>query len=435
MTGARPVGGGAALLVLLAACGGGGATGTGGAGGSTAPTTSAGSSSSGAGGAGGAPLDVAQAAFPDLTTLHATGVAATCALNQGVCHSQRQWPELGTMAALLAAVGAPCQVGIQDPASTLAACEIPGDKLRLGGQDYEILHVDIAPGQPFPPAQVTLKLPAVPASMDPATAHLHRPDGMGGDLFDKPLTGTTLAAGADVVHLVVTLAGATDATLAGFLDTRAWHGDRVRQGDANGDGMAHVAAQPWAEITPGDPARSLLYQRLVSEAYGPRMPLVPRTWSPAATRALWCWIRGLPAGATAASIDPAAPIAYADCPVDPAAPDPNAVGGWPAVKMLLAGKCATGPCHSAETHAAMLDLSPDEVTFAKNVVNVASSQSPGVLRVVPGQPAASYLLCKVNPKCDARAAGTVLMPQGATPLSDTEIQTISDWILAGAPTK
>jgi hypothetical protein len=411
-----------ASTLLLAACGSHPAgTGGGGTGGTNHGT-------------GGGP-EAAALLYPDIASLHAYGIARTCSLNQGVCHAAREYPELGTVTDLFAAVGAPCQLGVADPATTLAACETKGDQITLGGQDYEILHVDIAPDQPYPPAQVTIKLPAVPPSLDPATARIHRSDGKGGDSVSKFLQGATLAPGADVVHVVVTLTGATDTTLAPFLDVRAWHGDRVRQGDANGDGMAHTAAQPWAEIVPGDPARSFLYQRLLKDTYGPVMPLIPRTWNPAATRALWCWIHGLPADAAAATIDPTRPIDYAHCPVDPDAPDPGATGGWPAVKVIFQSKCATAPCHSAEVHAEMLDLTPDSATFTKDVIGVPSTQSAGVLRVVPGQPAASYLLCKVNPSCTARASGTALMPQGATPLSDTEIKTLSDWIQAGAPTE
>ncbi|APR85920.1 Hypothetical protein A7982_11269 [Minicystis rosea] len=418
---------GAALVtsaILLAACGSGDASSTGGAGGNLPSTSGSGGS-----------LDPAQSAYPDLTSLHAAGVARTCSLNQGVCHAQREWPELGSVADLVAAVGAPCQIGAQDPASTLDACEVPGDRLQIGGKDLEILRVEIADDQPFPPHEVTIKIPALPPSLDASSARIHRSDAKGVDVLSKPLAGATMSGGADVVHIVIALDGATDPTLAEFLDVRAWHGDRVRQGDANGNGMAHPSAAPWAEIVPGDPSRSFLYQRLLSETYGPRMPLIPRTWSPTATRALWCWIRGLPKDATASTIDPTAPIDYASCPLDPDAPDPNATGGWPAVKVLFQGKCATGPCHSATAKAESLDLTPDPATFAKDVINAPATQSPGVLRVVPGQPAASYLLCKVDPKCASRAPDTELMPQGASQLSATEIQTISDWIQAGAPTK
>lgn len=429
-----------ALVVLAAvagsSCGGGGkgTTGTGGAGAATSTAASSSTGSSTGTGTGGSP-DVTKGLYPDLASLSALGVGRTCSLNQGVCHGHKEYPELTTASDLLAAIGAPCQLGVQDPGSTLDQCEIPGDKLMLGGQDYEILQIALAPNAPFPPAQVDVKIAAAPSSLDPASARIHRPGTGGSDAISKHLAGTTLVAGADGTHVVITLAGATDPSLATFLDVRAWHGDRVRQGDPNGNGKAHSSAAPWAQVFPGDPARSFLYQRLVGVAYGPSMPLIPRTWTPAATRAVWCWIHGLPKDATPASVKPTDAIDYAHCPVDPGAPDPNAPGGWPAVKVLFESKCATGPCHSAETHSGMLDLTPTAALFAKSLIDAPSSQEPGVLRVVPGQPAASYLLCKVSPACTSRAAGTGSMPLNGTPLSDVEIKTISDWILNGAPTE
>ena len=52
--------------------------------------------------------------------------------------------------------------------------------------------------------------------------------------------------------------------------------------------------------------------------------------------------------------------------------------------------------------------------------------------MAPGQPSASHLLCKVDPDCADRAAGTAVMPLGMAALSKAEIKTISDWILNGA---
>jgi hypothetical protein len=411
----------ACAALALAACSGGGNT-----------TLGTGGNATGGGGTGGAP-DPTASLYPDIASLHALGVARTCALNEGVCHSQRQYPELGAVSAFASLVGAPCQLGIQDSTQTLPECETRGDSLFVGGQDYEILQLTIAPGEPFPPRHVDLKVSAIPANLEPTNVRIHRPAPAGGDSIVKSLDGVALSAGSDSTHVVLDLTAAADPTLAGFLDIRAWHGDRVRLGDPNNDGMAHTSASPWAEITPGDPARSLFYKRLLSDKYGPQMPLIPRTWSASATRAVWCWIRGLPKDATSATVDVNAPIDYASCPPDPDAPDPNASGGWPSVKLLLSSKCATAPCHSTETHSAGLDLTPDHVQ--KDVINVPSSQAPTVLRVSPGQPAASYLLCKIDPECTARAQGTTLMPQGAMALSDVEIKTVADWISSGAPTE
>ena len=55
------------------------------------------------------------------------------------------------------------------------------------------------------------------------------------------------------------------------------------------------------------------------------------------------------------------------------------------------------------------------------------------MRVVPGQPAASYLICKVTLSCESRAPDTGVMPLNQTGLTDAEIKTLSDWILDGAP--
>jgi hypothetical protein len=85
--------------------------------------------------------------------------------------------------------------------------------------------------------------------------------------------------------------------------------------------------------------------------------------------------------------------------------------------------------------SAMLEMTPQPAIIEKNLINVASTQLPTALRVVPGQPSASYLYCKVNPDCEGRAPMTKQMPLNTTPLSPAELKTISDWIVNGAPTQ
>lgn len=388
--------------------------------------------SGGKGGAGGG--DEASTTYPDVAAIHELGVAPTCSLNKGVCHSERSYPELGAAKDMLTAVGSPCQLGAQDPATTLDQCEIAGDKLTLGGVDYEILVVTIAATEPFPPKNVDVELASMPSSLDATGATIRRALPGGGDAVMRPLDGVVVSAAAGANQITLALAGAADPTLATFLDVRAWSGDRVRMGDPNNNGKAHSSSDPWAEIVPGDPAKSLFYQRLVSADYGPMMPTLRRTWKAATTRAVWCWIRGMPKDAKIADLDLHDPIDYDSCPIDPDAPDPNAPGGWPAVRTLMQSKCATGPCHTSTVKAADLDLTGDPAVFAEQVINASSTQKPGTLRVAPGQPAASYLLCKVDPACAAIADGTALMPLNSELTAD-EIKTISDWILNGAPTE
>lgn len=383
----------------------------------------------GQGGSGGDPVDDPVSSYPTIAEVQKLGVSGTCSVNNGSCHNDRAYPELSTLSDLVGLVGAPCQVGIQDPAATLAACEIPGDKLFTGTVEIEIWHVAVAETEPYPPKKVTLTLANAPSGVDVATAAIRRQS----PSLQKPLAGATVTPGMAPNTVVIDLSAVTDASLASWLDVRAWRGDRVRMGDPNQDGQAHNAPVPWAEIVPGDPSRSLVYQRLIKDTYGPQMPLLPRTWSASATRALWCWIRGLPVDATPATIDRNAPINYDDCPVDPEAPDPNAAGGWPSVQKLVQAKCATSACHSTEAHAAGLDLTPNPTSFTKNVINVPSSQVPSSLRVSPGQPTSSYLICKVDPACEGREPGSAIMPNSGMNLSDNEIKTLRDWVQKGAP--
>jgi hypothetical protein len=419
-------------LLLFAACGGGGTgtTGAGGSGGTGGSGVTATSTGTGTGTGGGAP----QSTYPDIATLHELGVSRTCSLNGGVCHSQKNVPELTKPEDFLATVGMPCQLAAQDPSMVIDQCEVPGDLLTLGGIDTEILFVSIPPGEPFPPKHLTLELAAAAPALDPAGAKVRRLSASKQEIVTRSLANVQLSEGTTAKQVILDLS-AVDASVADFLDIRVTQSDRVRMGDANHNGKAHPSASPWAEVVPGDPARSFLYQRLLDDTYGPMMPLIPRTWTPSATRAVWCWIRGLPKEATPASIGIHDAIDYASCPPDPKAPDPSATGGWPAVKLLMESKCATSLCHNSDTKAAQLDLTPTPASFGVNVVNASSSQVPGALRVAPGQPKASYLLCKVDPACADKALNTALMPLGLPALSDPEIKTISEWILNGATTE
>lgn len=429
---------GATLSALsLAACGGSESVtfGTGGAGTSSTSTTSSVSvTGTGGGGGTGTGGEAPHSVYPDIATLHDLGVSRTCSLNGGVCHSQKNAPELTKPEDFLATVGQPCQLAAQDPSMVIDECEVPGDVLTLGGIDTEILFVSIPPNEAYPPKHLTLELAAAAPPLAAAGAKVRRLSQSKQEVLARPLVNVQLTEGVTAKQVVLDLT-AVDPAVADFLDIRVAQSDRVRMGDANHNGLAHPSASPWAEITPGDPARSFLYQRLLDDKYGPKMPLIQRTWTPAATRAVWCWIRGLPAAATPASIGIHDAIDYAGCPQDPKAPDPNASGGWPAVKLLMQSKCATSLCHNADTHAAGLELTPTPAVFGLGVVNKPSAQVPTALRVAPGQPKASYLLCKIDPSCVDRAKNTAVMPLGFAGLSDTEIKAVSEWIQNGAPTE
>ena len=62
------------------------------------------------------------------------------------------------------------------------------------------------------------------------------------------------------------------------------------------------------------------------------------------------------------------------------------------------------------------------------LVNVASSEDPGVLRVAPGNPDASYLVQKI----EGTASVGAQMPLNAAPLPQATIDVIRQWITEGA---
>jgi len=64
------------------------------------------------------------------------------------------------------------------------------------------------------------------------------------------------------------------------------------------------------------------------------------------------------------------------------------------------------------------------------IVNVASPRKTGALRIVPGNPDASYLVQKVE---GASGIVGVRMPQGGPYLSDGQIMILRRWIQLGAP--
>jgi hypothetical protein len=74
-----------------------------------------------------------------------------------------------------------------------------------------------------------------------------------------------------------------------------------------------------------------------------------------------------------------------------------------------------------------LDLRPGH-TYA-STVNVPASQMPSLMRVKPGDPDNSYLYRKLR----GQGISGSRMPQGGPFLSQSEMDKVRDWILAGAP--
>lgn len=95
---------------------------------------------------------------------------------------------------------------------------------------------------------------------------------------------------------------------------------------------------------------------------------------------------------------------------------------------LLRTRCAT--CHLTGQEAGRLALTPQSATA--NTVNVRSIEVPGLMRVAPGKPDASYLVMKLEGTHIEHGGNGAQMPFGAPPLSPQDIARIRKWIAQGA---
>ena len=86
-------------------------------------------------------------------------------------------------------------------------------------------------------------------------------------------------------------------------------------------------------------------------------------------------------------------------------------------------------CHGGAT--APLGLRLDETSSYGLLVGISSVEQPGVPRVAPGNPNASYLVQKL----EGTAAFGARMPLGREPLPQSDIDVIRQWIIDGAQRK
>jgi mono/diheme cytochrome c family protein len=88
-----------------------------------------------------------------------------------------------------------------------------------------------------------------------------------------------------------------------------------------------------------------------------------------------------------------------------------------------------GACHTSAGRAPEAGLSLDAAAAYQSLVNVASNGKPGAVRVVPGDPASSYLIHKLEGRSDIAGER---MPLGGPFLAQSDIDVIRTWISQGA---
>ena len=86
-------------------------------------------------------------------------------------------------------------------------------------------------------------------------------------------------------------------------------------------------------------------------------------------------------------------------------------------------------CHTTAGRAPEAGLSLDANVAYQSLVNVQSVGKPGAIRVVPGDPNASYLIHKLEGRSDIAGSR---MPLGGPFVPQADIDVIRTWIAQGA---
>ena len=381
--------------------------------------------------------------------LHKNVIVRTCGPTSGVCHNQKEYPDLHTASNLLDAINAPCNVQPGDWSAVFDGCEQPGDGFALGdgGKRREIAYVQYLPGEAdygddkAPNAEsagLHVYLAEPVESKDRARVWSN---GVFSRKFvtDDDKVKETVYGGYQTEwwfldggrHLVGKVSDWQTSRVEGLL------AQGIVQGDMNRNGIFGAReSAPLHLLEAGAPERSYLVGRLRGRLGedtipGTRMPLANEPLSLADMLGLYCFIEGLPSELTG-EWDLLAPINYEECTWAENPEELNLLGDnvtWKGfVLPLLQANC--GGCHGGENPLSGFDVLAEGVYER---ILLPSSQSGEMPLVTPGSLDTSYLWLKLT-----GAEGLVgqVMPLDAQneprPLSQALLDDLAIWVNNGA---
>jgi hypothetical protein len=111
---------------------------------------------------------------------------------------------------------------------------------------------------------------------------------------------------------------------------------------------------------------------------------------------------------------------------------PGVVGFSQLQDTLFTPSCASSYCHKG-LPPPMAPMSLEEGASYAQLVNQPSVQAGGVKRVVPGNPAQSYLVMKLKSLAGSVGGTATRMPLNKPPLDPARIAEVEAWIARGAP--
>lgn len=112
-------------------------------------------------------------------------------------------------------------------------------------------------------------------------------------------------------------------------------------------------------------------------------------------------------------------------------PPPGGVSFADDIQPIFTANCTFSNCHDAVDPQLGQSLAPGRAYAS--IVNVRSVEAPALDRVEPGDPAASYLVHKIEGTQGSVGGFGGRMPLGGGALPGAEIQLIRAWVEAGAP--
>lgn len=379
-------------------------------------------------------LEEARAEFPTYSDLHEKVVVRTCSPNGGVCHNEKEYPDLHTPETMLSQLDVPCNLAETDPLNLFNGCEPGGDTLRfITGNNttfaskigYVVMNAD----------DTGAVLNAVIYLQDPIPNPMASPATFETVIIERETAGGMLTVGQ--IELAASYAtGMSALQINGYAElpdaAKTLLEADIQAGDPNRDGVFGADEDPFRLLLPGDPWKSYLLQRLQGNVPGSPMPLANQPLSSAEIIAMACWIEG---AAEPGGDGPESAIDYDNCQY---AADfgetPTGSGSTFSghVMPILGARCATAGCHGNIAPAAGLDLTP---AVAYDNLMAYATQNPDMARVTPGNPTNSYLIKKLetNGLSGLQMPLDPSSPSMSTPLSPDEIDVIRTWISYGAP--
>ncbi|MBA2662210.1 MAG: hypothetical protein H0U74_07930 [Bradymonadaceae bacterium] len=381
--------------------------------------------------------------------LHRKVIIRTCGPNGGVCHNQKEYPDLRTPGSFLATINAPCNVQPGDFSSVDDRCELLGDRFKFDNQGFkeiEIGHLQYIAGE-----HEDYKDGNKPDASSPGL-HVHLREAV-------PLDREQLHAGGQFIRTFVNDQQIVeDLTFATFgsrwwileggkhlvAEVRSYQVDRINellavgiiQGDVNRNSVFGArASKPVPLIKPGKPEESYLVGRLRGlmggeEVPGSRMPLANQPLTIPEMLALFCFIEGLPANGSHPSMSDA--IDYKSCSYTADPESLNLLGAgvtWKGrVSKIFQANCSG--CHGGSEPPEGLDLRNDE---AYGQLFELSKQKPELRLIEAGEPEASYLWLKLIGDESITGYPMPYNPlTGEGKLREGELGDVQTWIVNGA---